>query len=144
MDARDTSGAAETKAFHTTAVLSVVTGRLIAPAGCDGNGIDGVYEVLSWMAGESVYTHQIGRFAQEALPVILAARPDLSKTIDEAKTMTADNWQEFRDRWIERYGETIEVPKMSEDDHERIDPLSELAERVHPDRIVVVGAEDAE
>lgn len=30
------------------------------------------------------------------------------------------------------------VPRLGEDDHERIDPLSELAEMVHPDKIVVV------
>jgi hypothetical protein len=40
----------ETKTFPTAVVLSTVTGRLI----CD---INGVYEVLSYMTGESVYAY---------------------------------------------------------------------------------------
>jgi hypothetical protein len=121
----------ETKAFPTASVLSAITGVLVGP-------IDGVYEILSWMTGESVYTHQIPRIGQEARDVIVAMRPDLNAAIAESAAVNPTNWQDWLATWVERYGQEIIVPRMSTDDHERIDPLSELAEKFHPDKIMVV------
>lgn len=125
---------AETKLFPTEDVLSTVTGVLIS----DVNGIGGVYQVLGWMTGDSVYTHQIPRIRREAQPVVLAMHPHLGEAVAEASQVTSENWQRWRDLWLDRYGAEIAVPKMTSAQHERIDPLSELAERVHPDSIIVV------
>lgn len=120
-----------TKAFPTSSVLSVLTGRLLGK-------IDGVYEVTSFMAGESVYTHQIPRVSREAVPVILAMHPHLQAAIDEAEQVTPENWQQWLSTWTDRYGDEIAVPAMTISEHERIDPLSELAEKVHPSKIIAV------
>lgn len=120
------------KTFPTQDVLGTITGVLIGDIG-------GIYEVLNWMSGESVFTHQLPRISQEAVPVVLAMHPHLQQAIDEASQISPDNWQAHRDMWIDRYGPEIAVPKMTADDHERIDPLSELSEKVHPDKIIVVG-----
>lgn len=109
----------ETKAFPTAVVLSTITGRLL----CD---IGGIYEFLSWMTGESVFTHQIPRIGREAEPVILAAHPHLREAVDEAKQVSPENWQNWRDRWLLRYGPEIAVPKMTAAEHEAIDPITEL------------------
>jgi hypothetical protein len=90
------------------------------------------------MTGESVYTHQIGRISQEAIPVILAAHPKLEVAMQEADNVDTDNVFEWRDTWNARYGKTISIPKFTRAEHERIDPISELAEKVHPDRIITV------
>ena len=121
-----------TKEFPTRDVLSTITGRLMGEMG-------GVYEVLNWMTGESVYTHQIPRISREAQPAILALHPDLEPTIAEAEQVTQENYLTWRTTWEERYGATITVPKMTIAEHERIDPLSELAEKVSPDRIAIVS-----
>lgn len=120
-----------TKDFPTADVLSTITGVLMGK-------IDGVYEVLNWMTGESVYTHQAPRIGREAQPVVVAAHPELAQAITEAEQVHPGNWDVWLARWIDRYGETIAVPKFTADTHERIDPISELAEHVHPDKIVVV------
>lgn len=122
-----------TKAFPTADVLSTITGRLMGSIG-------GVYEVLNWMTGESVFTHQIPRISQEAQPVLVAAHPELAAAIVEADQVTPDNYRDWLTLWLDRYGPTIDVPRFNADQHERIDPLSELAETVSPDRIVVIGA----
>jgi hypothetical protein len=120
------------KEFPTRDVLSVVTGTLMGEIG-------GVYEVLNWMTGESLFTHQLPRVAGEAAPVILAAHPALTKAVAEVYQVTPDNVLEWAQTWTMRYGDTIAVPRLNADQHESIDVLSELAEKVHPDRIVVVG-----
>lgn len=121
----------ETKEFATRDVLSTVTGMLMGDIG-------GVYQVLNWMTGESVFTHQIPRISREAIPVVLAAHPTLQQAIDEATQVTPENFASWRDTWEDRYGPTISVPKFNADSHESIDPMSELAEKIHPDKIVSV------
>lgn len=122
----------QTKEFPTPDVLSTVTGRLMG-------GIDGVYNVLNWMTGESMFTHQLPRVSREARPVLLAMHPTLQQAIDEADQVTTENWREWRRTWESRYGEFIAVPKFGAADHERIDPMSELAEKVHPDKIIPIA-----
>ena len=121
----------QTKEFATRDVLSTITGRLMGDIG-------GVYEVLNWMTGESVFTHQLPRIGREATPVLVAAHPALQQAVDEAEQVTQENYQEWRQTWEGRYGLTIAVPKFGADTHERIDPMSELAEKVHPDKVIPV------
>ncbi len=124
-------GSASVREFATADVLSTVTGILIGK-------ISGVYEVLNWMTGESVYTHQLPRISREARPVILAAHPGLQQAVDEAVQVNSDNWQHWHQTWEDRYGPTIAVPGFTTDTHESIDPLSEAAEHFSPDKIIVV------
>lgn len=122
-----------TKEFPIGAVLSVVTGRLVSE-----NHMDGVYEVLNFMSGESLFTHQLPRVSQEAEPIILAMHPHLAEAKIEAEQVNGENWRDWLATWTARYGATIAVPQMTIAEHERIDPHSELAEKVPSDRIVVV------
>jgi hypothetical protein len=125
-----------TKTFPIAAVMSTVTGILVSE-----DGIGCVYEVLNWMTGESVYTHQIPRISRETVPVILALYPDMQAAIDEAEQVNGENWREWLARWTERYGAEISVPVMNIAEHERIDPMSELAEMVPPDSIITIGVQ---
>jgi hypothetical protein len=122
--------AVATKEFHTADVLSTITGMLMGEIG-------GVYAVLNWMTGEDVFTHQIPRISREAVPVIVAAHPQLQQAIDEAEQVTPENYKEWRQTWEDRYGPIIAVPKFTSATHERIDPMSELSEKIHPDKIIV-------
>ena len=125
----------ETKTFPTADVLSAVTGVLVSK-------IDGVYEVLSWMSGEPIWTHQLPRVSREAQTAVIAMHPTIQKAVDEAEQVNGDTWQNWLSVWLDRYGPEIAVPRLSEDQHERIDPLSELAEKMPPDRIVVIKGAD--
>lgn len=121
-----------TKEFPTEMVLSVVADVLLCEIG-------GIYEVLNWMTGESLFTHQLPRVGREAAPAIVAMHPELSTAIAESDQVNGDNWREWLATWKARYGETIAIPLLTIAEHERIDPISELAEKVHPDRIAVVS-----
>lgn len=121
----------ETKEFPTVAVLSAVTGRLVSDIG-------DMCMVLNWMTGEPVFTHQIPRVGREARPVLLKLHPTLAQALEESEQVNPENWEHWRDLWLDRYGPIMTVPKMTADDHERIDPISELAEKMHPDKIIPV------
>lgn len=123
----------ETKAFPTADVLSAVTGIVLTER-C----LDPVYEVLGWMTGEKLFTHQLPRVGREAKPVVAKLHPALKQAYEEAEQVNGDNWRQWVDTWIDRYGPMMTVPKMTAADHERIDPRSELAERVHPDNIIQI------
>lgn len=122
----------QTKEFPTRDVLSTITGTLMSEIG-------GLYEVCNFMTGESVFTHQLPRVCREARPVILALHPELEPTVKEAEQVTPENYLTWLAIWEERYGTTITVPQMTIAEHERIDALSELAEKVSPDKIVVIA-----
>lgn len=120
------------KTFPIADVIGTITGRLLGK-------IDGIYQVSQFMSGEPVWTHQLSRVGREIQPVVLRQHPQLAPVIDEAEAVTRENYQVLLAGWVDRFGATIDLSPMSEQDHQSIDPVSELAEKVHPDRIVVVN-----
>lgn len=122
-----------TKTFPLGTVLSITTGRLLAP-----NGIGGIYEILNFMTGDSLYTHQLPRGMRECQPYLLKQFPELAGV--DVSGVTADNWAAFMNDLSQRYPAEFAVEPMPAGEHYEIDPISELAEMVHPSKIVVVGA----
>lgn len=123
--------ATPTRDFHLGDILSVTTGRLVSP-----RLIEGVYDILNWMTGENLFTHQLPRVGREAAPVLLAMHPQLAEITGD--DVTGENWREWLADKVARFGETLPVPKMNADQHERIDPMSELVEKVPPERIIAL------
>ena len=121
--------------FHLGDVLSVTTGVLLSP-----DGIGGVYRILQHLAGHPVYTHQIPRVSREAKPVLLAQFPALAGVNVEG--VTAENYLARLAELATEYGECFDVQSAPSDAIQDIDPVSELAELVHPSKIIVVNADD--
>lgn len=119
--------------FHLGDVLSVTTGRLLSP-----NGIAGVYAILNFMTGDTVFTHQLGRFADECKPYLLKQHPGLA-AVDHSE-VTSDYWNAWLTDQVLKFGEQLEVQPLPEGEHYYIEPISELAEKVHPSQIRVVMA----
>lgn len=57
---------------------------------------------------------------------------------ETAEDVTQENFKEWLVAAVAKYGEWFEVAPLPEHAHEFIDPMSELAELVHPDRILTV------
>jgi hypothetical protein len=53
-------------------ILSVTTGRLVSR-----DHIGGVYKILDYMTGDSLFTHQLPRASSECRPALLAQHPQL-------------------------------------------------------------------
>ena len=60
--------------FHIGDVLSVTTGKLVSP-----RHVDGLYDLLGYMTGERLMTHQLPRASDECRPEILRQHPDLER-----------------------------------------------------------------
>lgn len=122
----------EQKLFHLGDILSITTGRLVSK-----NNIGGVYEILNFMTSDNLFTHQLGRASDECKPALLAQHPQLATVTGEE--VTAENFNGWFEAQCAEYGNALMVQKLPAHAHEFIDPMSELAEKIHPDKIVTVA-----
>lgn len=122
--------------FHICDVLSITGEKLVAP-----RGVEAVYDLLNYMTGDSLFTHQLPRGARECRPWLLKQHPFLGAISDDE--VTPENVQDWIARVVAEHGEMLSIEPLPPGEHERIDPVSELVEKIHPDRIVVVGGADA-
>lgn len=117
-----------TKSFHIGAILSVTGEALMCPIG-------DVYEILNYMTDDNLFTHQLPRVARECRPVLLKQQPQLSAWVDD---VTPENYKARLADAIKQFGEELSVEPLAANEHEYIDPMSELAEKIHPDKIIPV------
>ena len=115
-----------TKAFHLGDILSITTGRLVSP-----RHIDGVYDILNWMTGDNLMTHQLPRACRECEIPLLHQHPDLTAIeVPDFPGGDKESVKRFYGQWLAGqvaiYGETREVAPLGTDEHTRIDPLEEL------------------
>lgn len=120
--------------FHLGDILSITTGRLVSLT-----HIGGVYEILNFMTGDSLFTHQLGRASNECRPHLLKQHPQLAEIAEP--DLTPETFRAWLDEQIARFGETLPVEPLPQHAHEFIDPISELAETIHPARIIVLGGD---
>jgi hypothetical protein len=123
---------AERRQFPLGDVLSITTGRLLSP-----QGIGGVYEILNFITGDNLYTHQLPRACDECKPHLLKLFPKLASV--DTTAVTGDNWKAWLLDRVMEHGEILTIEAMAPGEHYFIDPVSELAEKVHPSRILVNG-----
>jgi len=114
---------AETREFHIGDILSVTTGRLVSP-----RHIDGVYDILNWMTGDSLFTHQLPRASRECEQPLREQFPDLAAIVppEDFGDSEAAVYAWLAEQ-VAQHGETRQVAPLHADDHTRIDPFTEFA-----------------
>jgi hypothetical protein len=130
----------EPRNFHLGDVLTITTGRLVSP-----DHIGGVYNILDFMTGDNLFTHQLPRASDECRPALLAQHPQLR----EVEVPEEFDDKEHVDRWLaeqtERYGTELPVAPLDPADHTRIHPLEEMGMRGVPaNRVIPVVIENSE
>ena len=99
-----------TRQFHLGDILSVTTGCLVSP-----RHMDGVYDILNWMTGDNLFTHQLPRANDECQGPLLAQHPDLAaiEVPDEWGDGSREGAKRAVDDWLAEqvtiYGETRQV-----------------------------------
>ena len=59
----------------------------------------------------------------------------------DSSSVTGDNWQEWLDEQVEKFGETLLIEPIPKDDHTSKDPVEEAIELVGSDKVIVVKEE---
>lgn len=131
-----------TRDFDLGDILSITDGALVSP-----RHIHGVYDILNWMTGDELFTHQLPRAGDacrepllEQHPQLRAVKSDFSAINDRTKT-TRDEAEAVVAAWLAEqkaiYGDTLPVTPLASWHH--IEPVQELVEMTEtPDRIIVV------
>lgn len=108
--------------FDLGDILSITTGRLVSR-----RHIDGVYDILGYMTGESLFTHQLPRASRECEGPLLAQHPQLAEVVvPDDFGGSKEAVYAWLDEQAARYGATLPVAPLAADDHTPIDPITEL------------------
>lgn len=119
-----------TKKFHVGDVLSITTGRVVSL-----RHIDGVYDILNFMTGDNIFTHQIPHALEECKPHLLEQLPQLKDA--DASGVTPENWQNWLNEQVARFGEELTVHDIPEGWHEFCNPIKEMVEMVGAEKVIV-------
>lgn len=121
--------------FDLGDILTITTGRLVSP-----RHIGGVYDILNYMTGDDLFTHQLPRAGRECEGPLLAQHPQLADVVVPEFEGTNDERRVAVEVWlaeqVARFGERLPVEPLAAADHTRIDPLAELALRF-PGKLVI-------
>jgi|SRR6185369_9185846 len=115
----------QTRSFHLGDVLSITTGFLLSP-----RGIEGVYDILNFMTGDSLYTHQLPRASRECSPFILAQHPQLVAV--RAQEITTENYKIRLTEFCRQFGEQLDIRPLAPGQHQVINPIAEAASMLSP------------
>jgi hypothetical protein len=121
-----------TRDFHIGDILSVTTDRLLSP-----RHVEGVYDILGWMTGESLMTHQLPRAARECAPALIAQHPSLAAVTVPEGLHDRATVDAFLATLYAEHGETLPVAPLAAEDHTSMDPLAELR-MMRPDLPIIV------
>ncbi|GAA1431824.1 hypothetical protein GCM10009601_51630 [Streptomyces thermospinosisporus] len=119
-----------TQTFALADVLSVTTEKLLSR-----RHMDGIYEILNFMTGQNLFTHQLPDACDKAKPALLQQHPHLADVmppdgLDKHDLMA---WLVEAERV---HGETIEVTPLSDWEHR--DPIEDLCDKVGPEKVWVM------
>ena len=112
------------KLFHIGDILSITTDKMLSP-----RHMLGVYDILSYMTGVSIYTLQIVRAINVCGPALLKIYPKLEGlSVPDVSGMSSSDKKRILMDWVDeqgrQFGEMLLVPKL--DSYPLISPLEEL------------------
>ena len=113
----------KTKKFHLGDVLSITTGRLVSP-----RQMVGVHDILNFMTGDDLSTHQLPRVGDECKPHLLEQFPQLAEV--SAAGVNGKNCVAWLAKRVAKYGEELEVKPVPRGAHQFKNPIVEAAEMV--------------
>lgn len=99
----DLYGNSETREFPTPVVISVTTGRLACT-------MDDIYDILSYLADENLYTHDLALIASELTPAIEELYPWLTDL--ELPEGGGTKFTNAIADLVKKHGETLALPVM--------------------------------
>lgn len=110
------------RVFSLGQVLTITTGKMLCR-----QGVGGIYEILNYMTNDNLFTHQLPRAINECAPYLLKQFPQLAG-VDASPVKDEVSLERWLADVMARFGETLEVEPIPQDDHTYRDPVEELRE----------------
>lgn len=130
----------EVKEYGLDDILTITTSILLS-----SRHMDGVYDILGYMTGEELFTHQLPRAAEQCRPELLRQHPQLADvTIAEDANLGEEGAKKFVAEQVKLFGEKLPVRPLATHAGPHVSPIEELADMVGPERIIVIPAEPQE
>lgn len=111
--------------FDLGDILSITHHRLVSP-----RHVEGVYDILGYMSGEDLMTHQLPRVSDECRPALLRQHPQLEAIQEPDFSGQGEVTKEIVMAWLGAqkaiYGDTLSVEPLQPGEHEYRDALQEL------------------
>jgi hypothetical protein len=124
----------KSRPFHIGDVLSITDGHLVSP-----RHIAGVYDILTFMTGDNLFTHQLPRAMDECRPHLLRLYPELRGV--DGSSVNESNWHAWLDDRVQEFGETLTITPLPRGVHAFKDPIDEAVEMVGAERVITVNVE---
>jgi hypothetical protein len=111
--------------------------------------MDGVYDILGYMTGDTLWTHQLLRAGRECKPWLLREYPQLATAkVEELDRQLKQAASPDRERVVNEWltsqvaalGEVFIVEPIPQDDHDERDPVEELEEMVGANKVIRIDA----
>ena len=110
------------KEFDLGAILNITTKRLFT-------SMEDVYEVLNYLTGDSIYTHQLPRVMPIAKTYVLSLHPELTGVGDTVEINSFDDAKAFINEQKKVFGNKLPLKPMSKTDgYSYVDPIEEAVE----------------
>jgi len=122
--------AEEAREFTLGAVLNITTGKLLTDIG-------DVYQILNFMTGESLMTHQLPRASRACRPALIGQHPDLAD-MDASSVHDPASAAAFLRTQVRRLGRTRRIEPLLSGAYTAMDPIAEAVSMVGADRVIVV------
>lgn len=123
----------EQRRFHLGDIISAAFGVLVSP-----RHMDGVYDTLNFLTGDSLYTHQLPRACRTVQPYVLDQHPQLAPLAEAVKDVTPENWRIWLDDQIAKYGEYLELQPVPQKAWLHVDALTEAKLIIGKDRVIPI------
>ena len=108
------------KEFDLGAILNITTKRLFT-------SMEDVYEVLNYLTGDSIYTHQIPRVMPIAKAYVLSLHPELTGVGDTVEINSFDAAKSFINEQKKVFGNKLPLSPMGKTDgYSYVDPIEEV------------------
>lgn len=139
--------------FHISDILSVTTGRLVSL-----RHMDGVYDILNYLTGDDLFTHQLPRANRQCLPWLREQFPDLMPDANNrhigrfiaamADIAQSDAGKEERSHFIDEMVKELardlglpmelEVRPIPSGEYQKINPLEEACSMMGNKNVIAV------
>lgn len=118
--------------FHVGDIISITSGRLVSP-----RHMDGIYDIIKYMTGDSLFTHQLPRVAEECEGPLGTQHPDLVEVEIPDGLDDPALFKSFIKTLEQRYGKTRPVKPLEVGQHTHVNPMEEACDMVGAENVIV-------